>query len=87
MSLTTAFAIYFLIWWIALFAILPFGVRRQEESERAPGSDPGAPGRPRILAKLAWTTLIASLIFALFYLNDRAGFITLDDLIRWFGWA
>ena len=37
-------AIYFLIWWITLFAVLPWGVRNQEESgEVTPGTDPGAP--------------------------------------------
>ena len=38
-SLTTAIAIYFIIWWTVLFAVLPFGVRSQEESGAvAPGS-------------------------------------------------
>jgi len=27
-SLTTAIAIYFIIWWFVLFALLTFGVRR-----------------------------------------------------------
>ena len=44
MSLTTAIAIYFIIWWVVLFAVLPWGVRSQEESGAvAPGTDPGAP--------------------------------------------
>ena len=39
-----AIAIYFLIWWITLFAVLPFGVRSQHEGEDfAQGTDPGAP--------------------------------------------
>ena len=41
MAITTAIAIYFLIWWIVLFAVLPWGVRAQGE-ESAPGTDPGA---------------------------------------------
>ena len=32
MTLATAIAIYFIIWWVVLFAVLPFGVRSQEES-------------------------------------------------------
>jgi predicted secreted protein len=38
-SVTTAVAIYFLIWWITLFAVLPFGVRAQHEGEMAPLDD------------------------------------------------
>ena len=42
-SISTALAIYFVIWWVTLFLTLPFGVRSQhEEGEGAPGSVPGA---------------------------------------------
>ena len=44
MSITTALAIYFITWWIVLFAVLPWGVRSQSEAgDVVPGSDPGAP--------------------------------------------
>jgi predicted secreted protein len=37
-------AIYVVVWWITIFAILPIGVRSQDEAgEVVPGSDPGAP--------------------------------------------
>ena len=43
-QISTALAIYFVIWWIALFLTLPFGVRSQhEDGVGAPGTDPGAP--------------------------------------------
>ena len=57
MAISTAIAIYFLIWWIVLFAVLPWGVRAQGEGG-APGTDPGAPRVPRLKAKLVWTTLV-----------------------------
>ena len=48
-SISTALAIYFVLWWIVLFVTLPFGVRSQhEDGEGAPGTDPGAP----ILARM-----------------------------------
>jgi len=34
MAIATAIAIYFLIWWIVLFAVLPWGVRAQGENEQ-----------------------------------------------------
>ena len=79
MAISTAIAIYFLIWWVVLFAVLPWGVRAQGE-EGAPGTDPGAPTVPRLRAKLIWTTLVATAVWgicAVIYVN---GWITLDSL-------
>ena len=65
MPVTTAIAIFFLIWWVVLFAVLPFGVRSQhEDGEIAPGTDPGAPAIPELGRKLFWTTLVSVVIFA-----------------------
>ena len=59
-SISTALAIYFVMWWIVLFLTLPFGVRSQhEDGEGAPGTDPGAPILARMGRKLLWTTLIS----------------------------
>lgn len=56
-------ALYFVIWWILLFAILPFGVRSQAESgEVVAGSEPGAPAVPALQEKAIWTTLVASVV-------------------------
>ena len=60
MQISTAIAIYFLIWWIVLFAVLPWGVRAQGEEAAPPGTDPGAPVVPRLRAKLIWTTVVAT---------------------------
>jgi predicted secreted protein len=83
MAVSTAVAVYFLIWWITLFAVLPWGVRPQGEG--APGTDPGAPLLPRLLAKLIWTTVVASVIFgAVSYLYVNR-LVTLDDLAALMG--
>ena len=56
-------ALYFVIWWILLFAVLPFGVRSQAESgEVVQGSEPGAPAVPALREKAIWTTFIASIV-------------------------
>ena len=80
MSVTTALAIYFLIWWVTLFAVLPFGIRSQHEGEISPGTDPGAPVLPRILAKLLWTTLVSAALFAVLYVIYAYRLLTLDDI-------
>jgi predicted secreted protein len=86
LSWTTAAAIYFIIWWVVLFAVLPWGVRSQAESgEIVPGSDPGAPAVPRLMAKLAWTTVVATIVFGLAAVAYAYRIVTLDQLATLFG--
>jgi len=86
MSLATAIAIYFIIWWTVLFAVLPWGVRSQEESGTvSPGTDPGAPTIPRLARKLGWTTIVAGIVFALWYVVYSYHLIALDDLAAMLG--
>lgn len=62
----TAIVVYVTIWWIVLFAVLPWGVRSQEETgDVTPGSDAGAPAAPRLVWKIAWTSVIAAAVFGL----------------------
>jgi predicted secreted protein len=84
MAVATAIAIYFLIWWIMLFAVLPWGVRAQGE-EGAPGTDPGAPTVPRLRAKLIWTTIAAGVVWGVCAVVYAKGLVTLDGLASLFG--
>jgi predicted secreted protein len=84
MQISTAIAVYFLIWWIVLFAVLPWGVRAQGD-DSPPGTDPGAPTVPRLRAKLLWTTGVATVVWgicAVVYIN---GWVTLDSFSSIFG--
>lgn len=59
-----AIALYFVIWWLTLFAILPLGVRSQEEAgEVVPGSEIGAPATARMGTKVMLTTVVSVPIF------------------------
>jgi predicted secreted protein len=82
MSLAFALAIYFVIWWIVLFAMLPFGVRTAEEAgeEASPGFAESAPHRPRMLPKVIATTLVSAIIFAGIYAILVHHVIRLDDI-------
>jgi predicted secreted protein len=84
MQVTTAIAIYFLIWWITLFAVLPWGVTAQG-SDSPPGTDPGAPVVPRLVHKLVWTTIVSTVIFAILAVLYIKRLVTLDDLSSWMG--
>jgi predicted secreted protein len=86
MSLATSIAIYFIIWWVVLFAVLPWGVRSQDEQGTVtPGSDPGAPAIPKVKRKLVWTTILAAVVFAIWYLVYTYRLIALDDLAALLG--
>lgn len=86
MTITTAIAIYVLIWWITLFAVLPFGVRSQEESGGfEPGTDPGAPVVAGVGRKLLWTTLVSSVIFTVCAWLYISRIVTFDGIATFFG--
>jgi predicted secreted protein len=85
-SISTAFAIYFVLWWIVLFVTLPFGVRSQhEDGGGTPGTDPGAPIATLMGRKLIWTTVISAVIFAIAMLAYDAGYLNIDRLANLMG--
>ena len=75
MDYFSAAVVFIIVWWLVLFMVLPFGVRPQDEVE--PGTEPGAPGRPRMMVKLAVTTLIALCLTALIVWVIQSGFVRL----------
>ena len=85
-SISTAIAIYFVLWWVVLFAVLPFGVRNQmENGEEIAGTDPGAPSAARMGRKLLWTTVISAVIFAAGMWAFRAGYLNIERLTQLMG--
>jgi predicted secreted protein len=85
-TISTAFAIFFVLWWIVLFVTLPFGVRsQQEDGETIPGSDPGAPIASRMGRKLIWTTVISIVVYAIMMLAYNAGYLNVERLSNLMG--
>ena len=81
MSWISVLAIYFVIWWLVLFTVLPIGVKSQaEENEVTLGTDHGAPARHRLPFKMALTTLISLAVFAVFYVLVIVLGYGVDDL-------
>jgi len=81
-TLAFAIALYFIIWWIVLFAMLPIGVRTSEEvgEKTSPGHAESAPHLPNLLPKMVATTVVASILFAALYAVIVHHVITLDDI-------
>jgi predicted secreted protein len=73
-----SFAVVFICsWWIVIFMVLPFGVRRNEAPEE--GHDPGAPIAHNLKKKMLITTAIATVLTALYwYLFDYLGITVIE---------
>ena len=85
-TISTGFAIYFVVWWIVLFLTLPFGVRSQhEDGESSPGTDPGAPVASLMGRKLIWTTIISAIIFAVALWAYNSGLLGIERLSKLMG--
>lgn len=82
MRWTSGLAIYFLFWVMSAFLVMPFGVKTADELgvEKIPGQAESAPAnfRPKRIAII--TTIVATLLFGLYYLNYVKGWITADTL-------
>jgi predicted secreted protein len=82
MSITFAIAIYLVLWWTVLFAVLPIGVRTQgEDGSVVPGTPESAPTAPRLIRVVALTTLISAALFGAAWAAVRYGLIDLTRLI------
>ncbi|APX66572.1 DUF1467 family protein [Sphingomonas sp. gentR] len=86
MHWTSALAIYVLFWFLAVFLVLPFGVRTTHEAggEHIPGTAESAPHVFLIGRFFLRTTIVATVMFVLFYLNYVYGWIT-ADMLDWSG--
>ncbi|MCD2323747.1 DUF1467 family protein [Sphingomonas sp. IC-56] len=78
----SALAIYFLFWSFSVFLVLPFGVRTAHEAgaDLIPGQAESAPHEFRPGRIALWTTLVATILFVLYYLNYSNGWLTIDML-------
>jgi predicted secreted protein len=76
MNLIGAIATYFVVWWVILFAVLPWGVRTQEEEgEVTLGTVRSAPAKPMLVRKAIATSITAAVIVgALWLAMEHYGF-------------
>ncbi len=82
MKLGSILAIYALFWVMAFFVSLPFGVRTDEEAglRSAPGHAESAPHGFSFARIALRATIVAALLFGLFYANYVFGWISADML-------
>ena len=65
-----------------LLLVLPFGIRNAHDTGDTveEGNEPGAPVNPRLVQKAVITTILATAVFAVFYLAQTRGLLSLDSL-------
>ena len=76
-NLTTLFT-FFITWWLVLFTILPFGVKRVENPEER--TEIGAPEKPQLWLKMGITTAVSIIFTGILRVCMDAGLISLKDL-------
>jgi len=78
MTIAFGIAVYFVLWWVVLFAVLPIGLRTQHDAGVVvPGTPASAPVRPRFLMIIVTTSILSAVIFGAAYAAFAYGLIDL----------
>ncbi len=76
-------AVFFIVWWLVLFATLPFGLRTQDEDgDVTLGTTASAPRGPHMARAVLRTTIVTIVIFAIYLLVTRYYGLSLNDIPR-----
>lgn len=76
-------AVYFVVWWITLFAVLPFGMRTQAEDEHVVfGTVESAPTKFRAWRVVIVTTLVSALVYGAWYVASHYFGLGVDSIPR-----
>jgi len=79
MSFIESIFVYLLCWWISLFAVLPWQVKRTTKPQK--GNDLGAPNEPLLLKKFIITSIIALIFTVIIWMlvptdvSERGGIV------------
>jgi predicted secreted protein len=76
MSWVEGIVVYVLVWWVVIFAILPWGARPPAKEQLVPGQARGAPARPHLWFKAGITTLVAAVIWLIIWMIVHSDLIS-----------
>ncbi len=80
MTWPTMILVFTIIWWVVLFAVLPWGARPPDDSEV--GHVASAPERPMLWRKALITTLISAVLFAGAYWLIESDYFSFRNELR-----
>ncbi len=76
-------AIFFITWWVMLFAVLPFSLRTQDEEGNVTlGTVKSAPRGSHVLRAMLRTTAVTIVVFSAWYVSVEYLGFGLDDIPR-----
>jgi predicted secreted protein len=81
MTPVTAIAMYVVIWWIVLFAVLPFGVKPTTEPG-GKGQMTGAPEKPMMAKKVLWTSIAAAIVWLIIFAIVQSDLLPVRDVLQ-----
>lgn len=82
MGITTYLAIYFIMWWITLFLVLPFSGKTQAETgEVTLGTVRSAPSEVKFGRVFILNSIVASVMFAIFYFVVEILGLNFEDIL------
>lgn len=74
-------ALFFVFWWLILFATLPLGLRTQEEEgDITLGTIASAPRTPRMWRTIGLTTVITCVVMGALYVVTNVLGYSFDDI-------
>lgn len=76
----TGIFVYIVVWWVVLFAVLPWGVRTPDNPE--PGMASSAPIEPRILRKFIATSIVALVVWLVIYAIAQSGLVSFREMVK-----
>lgn len=87
MNPVSAIVVFSVTWFLALYCLLPVGIRSQEEAgdDIPEGAMAGAPSKPNLKIKAIGATVISALVTGVIYYLVEERILTLGALDRLFG--
>ncbi len=76
----TGIFVYIVVWWVVLFAVLPWGVRTPEHPE--PGMASSAPVEPQMLRKIIATSLVSLVVWLVIYVIAQSGLVSFREMVK-----
>jgi predicted secreted protein len=71
MGWVSGIVVFLLVWWVMIFTVLPWGLRRDQD---------GTPQDPKIKKKLLITTAVSAVVWFVIYLLIESDMISFKDM-------
>jgi predicted secreted protein len=82
MDIISGLAVFFLIWWIVLFCVLPLGITPPAAADKIAGAMSGAPAHPQLGRKALITTCIAIILWLVVFALVQSDLISFREMVK-----